>query len=81
MDYAGVSYPDLSTSDRSPMSEAMDTPALTVREVAVLLNVDEKTVYRLAKRGELPGFKVAGAWRFKRDDINAWIEKQKTAAR
>jgi excisionase family DNA binding protein len=63
------------------MSEAMDAPALTVKDVASLLNVDEKTVYRLAKRGDLPGFKVAGSWRFKRDDIDAWIEKQKAAAK
>ena len=35
--------------------------AMTVRDVAGYLNVDEKIVYRLAKRGELPGFKIAGA--------------------
>ncbi len=51
--------------------------ALSVREVADLLSVDSKTVYRLAKRGELPGFKVAGSWRFMRDDIESWIEAQK----
>ena len=56
-----------------------DLPALTVKEVAMLLRVDEKTVYRLAKKRALPGFKVAGAWRFKRDDIDAWIETQKAA--
>ncbi|WGR59222.1 DNA-binding protein [Paracoccus versutus] len=55
-------------------------PAMTVRDVAGYLNVDEKTVYRLAKRGELPGFKVAGAWRFKRADLDAWIDQQKQAA-
>lgn len=53
--------------------------AMTVRDVAAYLNVDEKTVYRLAKKGELPGFKVAGTWRFRRDDIDAWIEQQKAA--
>lgn len=52
-------------------------PAMTVREVAVYLNVHEKTVYRLAQRRELPAFKVAGAWRFKREDIELWIERQK----
>lgn len=56
-------------------------PAMTVREVAGYLNVDEKTVYRLAKRGELPGFKVAGSWRFKRSDLDSWIDQQKLAAR
>lgn len=53
---------------------------MTVREVASYLNVDEKTIYRLAKRGDLPGFKVAGTWRFKKGDINEWIERQKIAA-
>jgi len=54
---------------------------MTVHDVALYLRVTDKTVYRLAKRGALPGFKVAGAWRFKRDDIDRWIEDQKAAAR
>jgi len=52
-------------------------PAMTVRDVAAYLNVNEKTVYRLAQRGELPGFKVAGAWRFQRQDLERWIELRK----
>ena len=55
----------------------MSEPAITVRDVAAYLNVDVKTVYRLAQRGELPGFKVAGSWRFRKADIDAWIERQK----
>lgn len=55
--------------------------AFTVREVALLLQVDEKTVYRLTQKGELPGFKVAGSWRFKRADIDEWVERQKTAVK
>jgi len=52
-------------------------PAMTVRDVATCLNVNEKTVYRLAHRRALPAFKLAGAWRFKREDIDLWIERQK----
>lgn len=52
-------------------------PAMTVREVAIYLNVNEKTVYRLAQRRELPGFKVAGAWRFRPEDIEQWVQAQK----
>ena len=55
----------------------VDSYAMTVRDVAVYLNVDEKTIYRLAKRRELPGFKVGGTWRFKKDDIDRWIEERK----
>jgi len=51
--------------------------ALTVRDVAAYLNVDEKTIYRLAQRGELPGFKVAGAWRFQSVDLQCWIDQRK----
>jgi excisionase family DNA binding protein len=52
-------------------------PAMTVRDVAAYLNVNEKTVYRLAQRRELPGFKVAGAWRFRPEDIEEWVADQK----
>ena len=51
--------------------------AMTVRDVAAYLNVDEKTIYRLAQRGDLPGFKVAGAWRFQSKDLQRWIEQRK----
>ena len=60
-------------------SRMMAETAMTVREVATYLNVHEKTVYRLAQKGEIPGFKVAGTWRFRRDDIDHWIEDQKQA--
>jgi excisionase family DNA binding protein len=56
-----------------------DIAVLTIRDVAELLKVDAKTVYRLARGRRLPGFKVAGAWRFKNADIDQWIEKQKEA--
>jgi excisionase family DNA binding protein len=52
-------------------------PAMTVRDVALFLNVDEKTIYRLVSKGELPGFKVLGSWRFQRQDLEAWIDTRK----
>lgn len=55
----------------------VDNTVLTVKEVAALLRVDEKTVYRLVKKRELPGFKVSGAWRFKRADIESWLSNRR----
>lgn len=52
-------------------------PAMTVRDVATMLNVDEKTIYRLVQKGSLPGFKVAGSWRFQWTDIQTWIDSKK----
>lgn len=50
---------------------------LTLKEVASYLKVAEKTAYRLAAEGKLPGFKVGGSWRFRQEDIVHWIEAQK----
>ena len=52
-------------------------PAMTVRDVATLLKVDEKTKYRLVTRGELPGFKVLGSWRIQKKDMGLWIDSRK----
>lgn len=54
----------------------MGDDIMTVREVAAYLRLNEKTTYRLTSEGGLPGFKVGGAWRFKKVDIDAWIKKQ-----
>ena len=56
-------------------------PAMTVRDVAGFLAVDEKTIYRLAQQGKLPGFKVAGTWRFQLQDIQGWIDERKEAVK
>ena len=56
----------------------MNDEILTLREVAEYLKLAEKTAYRLAAEGKLPGFKVGGSWRFRREDIEAWIETSKT---
>jgi excisionase family DNA binding protein len=54
-------------------------PALTVRDVAVFLAVDEKTIYHLAQQGKLPGCNVPGIWRFQIQDIQGWIKTRKVA--
>ena len=55
----------------------MSNDILTLKEVAEYLKLAEKTAYRLAAEGKLPGFKVGGSWRFKQEDIQNWIEENK----
>ena len=55
----------------------MSEQILTLKEVAMYLKLTEKTAYRLAAEKKLPGFKVGGSWRFKREDLEQWIEEQK----
>ena len=47
----------------------MTDEILTLKEVAKYLKLAEKTAYRLAAEGKLPGFKVGGSWRFRKDEV------------
>ena len=58
------------------MIAAMSDEILTLKEVAKYLKLADKTAYRLAAEGKLPGFKVGGSWRFKRSEIEKWISEQ-----
>ena len=44
----------------------MDTDIMTMKEVADYLKINDKTAYKLTAEGKIPGFKVGGAWRFKK---------------
>jgi excisionase family DNA binding protein len=55
---------------------SFDDPLLTVGEIADLLRVHHTTVYRLAKRGQIPGFKVGSDWRFSKRQILKWLAKR-----
>jgi excisionase family DNA binding protein len=46
---------------------------LTAREIATYMQMNERTVLKLAQAGELPAAQVGGQWRFKRDVIDAWL--------
>jgi excisionase family DNA binding protein len=55
---------------------AQNPDILTIAEVAEFLKVAERTIYRLAAAKKIPAFKVGGAWRFARADIERWISQQ-----
>lgn len=54
----------------------MSDPILTIKDVADYLKVNERTIYRLAACGELPGFKVGNSWRFKQSELEQYIATQ-----
>jgi excisionase family DNA binding protein len=49
---------------------------LTIRQAAALLHCHQSTLYRLLWARELPGFKLGGSWRFRREALDRWIERR-----
>lgn len=54
----------------------MNHEIMTIEEVAEYLRVSERTVYDWAQKGQLPGGKLGTTWRFKRSEIEHWVNRQ-----
>jgi len=58
----------------------MEESFLTTEEVLDYLQVNLRTVYRLIKAGKIPAVRVGRQWRFRKGDIDAWLESQRPRA-
>jgi len=56
-----------------------DAKVLTVSELSEYLRVHRSTIYRLLKKGQLPGFKIGSDWRFNVEAIDQWRMQQGAA--
>jgi len=52
----------------APMEKLM-----TLEEVAEYLRLSKDTVYRMANTGKNPASRVGNHWRFRREDVDAWL--------
>ena len=57
-----------------------DEVFLTTEEVLEYLQVNLRTVYRLIKARKIPAVRVGRQWRFRKRDIDAWLDSQRTLA-
>ena len=51
----------------------MEDTILTIEEVANYLRVSDRTVYDWAQRGEIPAGKIGTVWRFKKSEVEKWV--------
>ena len=67
-------------SRQSPVNvNRPDDVFLTTEEVLEYLHVNLRTVYRLIKAGKIPAVRVGRQWRFRRVDLDAWLDSQRTS--
>lgn len=53
----------------------MDDRWLSVDEIAEYLGVSKDTVYTWVTSKGMPGHRVGRLWKFKRDDVDAWVRE------
>jgi PTS system nitrogen regulatory IIA component len=54
----------------------LEESILTIEEIAKYLRVSERTVYDWAQKGEIPSGKIGTAWRFKKSEIENWVNNR-----
>ena len=59
----------------------MDDDILTIEEVAKYLRVSERTVYDWAQKGEIPSGNIGTVWRFKKSEIERWVNERLSSNR
>ena len=48
---------------------------LTTEEVLAYLKTTPRTIYRLIRAGELPAIRIGRQWRFRRAELDRWVER------
>ncbi|MBU4473520.1 MAG: helix-turn-helix domain-containing protein, partial [Candidatus Omnitrophica bacterium] len=51
---------------------------MTIDDLAGYLKVSRRTIYEWLKNNKIPALKLVGQWRFKKEKIDAWLEKRTT---
>ena len=65
------------TGKRKQRDLAMDK-WLTLEQIAEYLQMSTSSIYKMAQKGKIPAYKVGRQWRFKKEEIDEWIRKQKS---
>ena len=50
---------------------------LTLKELSKYLKISKPTIYKMVEQGNIPALKIANQWRFKKSDIDGWLETQR----
>ncbi len=53
---------------------------MSIDELSAYLKLPKSTVYKLAQEGEIPGHNVGRHWRFRRDTIDRWLDRDGPSA-
>ena len=58
----------------------MENEIMTMQQLSEYLQISQRSVHRMIKRGDIPAIKVTSRWRFERSKINEWIKNNSKKA-
>jgi len=50
---------------------------MTLGETAKYLKIGKSTLYKMAREGKIPAVKIANQWRFRKEDIDKWLQEMR----
>lgn len=50
---------------------------LTLEQIAEYLQMSTSSIYKMAQAGKIPAYKVGRQWRFKKEEIDRWVQRNK----
>ena len=72
----GVAQSDTISPGDMAESRKENDEILTVGQVSKPLKLHQRTIYKLARNGTIPGRRVGKSWRFLKSEIIKWFEKR-----
>ncbi|WP_022669918.1 helix-turn-helix domain-containing protein [Hippea alviniae] len=48
---------------------------MTLEETAKYLKIGKSTLYKMAREGKIPAVKIANQWRFRKEEIDKWLQE------
>lgn len=55
---------------------SMENEIMTLKQLSEYLQISQRSIHRMIKRGDIPAVKVTNRWRFERSTINEWLRKR-----
>jgi len=55
---------------------AMLEPVVDSEEAAKFLNINPKTLQKMARNGAVPGYRIGKLWKFRISDLDAWLRSK-----
>ena len=54
---------------------------MTLKDLAEYLQFSKEKIYHLARSNNIPCYKIGSQWRFRKEEVDKWVEKKKNRHR